>query len=119
MYSRLELFQTLYHHTFPQKPTTVDRMEREDHWPVISPPAELMAEYYNCLEESQRKADDWMMNFYAGWVIEQKTRYRQLSVVHTAPGDVSRWVDQYNHIGDILTPEELNGEWGQPHKLRL
>jgi chromo domain-containing protein 1 len=85
-------------------------MRPEDYYPVISPRPDCIPEYFEALQEGPKQANDYIMNFYAGWVLAKRQRYRHLIVVHPDPEKVVYWTDDYKHLEDVITPQQCIGK---------
>ncbi|KAF2710940.1 hypothetical protein K504DRAFT_465972 [Pleomassaria siparia CBS 279.74] len=87
----------------------------DDYFPVMSARPEFLPDYFKALDRSQEEANRWMVEMYAGLVVDRRRDYRQYFVVHTQPSEVS-WKDNCQNMDEIMTPQECIEYFEQPAK---
>ena len=69
----------------------------------VSLPAEDAPAYAGLWEADERKATDWLVNWFAGWCVLQRERFGRFTVVSGRSGEA--WAKKYQHI-NAWTPEK-------------
>ena len=113
-HSRAQLYELLHRTQYVDQGSPIPQSLRaEDYFPIMSERPEFMSDYYNALTRSQKEANSWMVEMYAGLCIDRRRDYRSYSVVHTEPTQTD-WKKTCQNIDEIMTPEKCIEYLEQP-----
>ena len=73
---------------------------------IVSEPIEFPPKYAALWEEDEAKATEWLVNWFAGWCLLQRTRFRRFTIITTnekSEAAINRY-KLYQHIV-VWTPE--------------
>lgn len=84
---------------------------------IVSPPVEEMPSYPPMWDTDQGKATDYLVNWFAGWCVGEKERFRRFAICHRgrdgAHAEADRaaksWMKEYQHVR-VLSPSQWQQE---------
>ncbi|GAB7340807.1 hypothetical protein MBLNU457_7174t1 [Dothideomycetes sp. NU457] len=77
------------------------------HVNIVSQPIQFAPKYAALWEEDQAKATNWLVDWFAGWCLSQRERFRRFHIIASDDkGETAnRWLRHYQHVV-VSSPEK-------------